>query len=894
MATEKRNLIFISYHRKDQPWLDQLETHLKPLLRGRALSVWNDTKVSAGAAQWEERAAAVAQARVAVVLVSPDYLASDVLMGQELPDLLAQAEVKLLALPVRPSVVESTPLADYKPLLPYDQSLSMTPEDSEKRLVAVAKRILEACESRARPTTQDSRYERDYLEAVIRQLNKMTLYAVRHVSAEVKEHPLTTAYVSLGLGTREDGAAMVSSLTIDEAMALMSRSSSKAEQMQHSAVRGNLLLIVGDAGRGKTTLLRWIAVQAASRLQQDAGDSHASHGVPWDQRVPFFRSVRLAKDGSPVHDVEHLACEISSSLPSSQPKDWVRRVLQSGRGMVLLDGIDEVPPGNPRTTLLDGIKQLVEHNQDTLFVISSRPDGIKDVRRELSAIGFREARVQPLAGENLLTFMEHWHKAVADAAPAADDRQRRIAEIQDAARALPVAMAAVPHIKAVAATPLLAALICAFHLDRKYLPGNRNELMKALVESLVHLHDANRPGMPRWPAYETLSEDDKILILGALAAAMVKRKEPVIPYDEEARETKELDRHINLVLKTSAQLRESDLPALRKGLRERTGIFREARHGALDFVHLEFRDYLAGQHLIRRAGDKPAFDTIVASLGNADRHGLFYFAVSAPRTIQARGVTDKLASKLLTSLKSAQPEQRGALRRLAFRLSMSDAPVSQATHRKLAEVKGSILPPATPEDAELVAELGDSVVSQLTFDRARPEAMRLACVRSLRMIDTPKAHEALVAYAEEETSRPVIVELAHCVDPWTIGGLLRWMSEPDAPHIQNDLWSRLLASAVTTNRTALGDEARNAWAKASMMSLGSDSDIVLFREAVAALGIPTALTSLDLSFNKVTDEGVKALAASTSLPALASLILTGTEVTDEGVKAIPRRIRIYR
>ena len=71
---------------------------------------------------------------------------------------------------------------------------------------------------------------------------------------------------------------MVSSLTIDEAMALMSRSSSRAELMQRSAVRGNLLLIVGDAGRGKTTLLRWIAVQAASL--PGCGSFHQSGWTP--------------------------------------------------------------------------------------------------------------------------------------------------------------------------------------------------------------------------------------------------------------------------------------------------------------------------------------------------------------------------------------------------------------------------------------------------------------------------------------------------------------------------------------------------------------------------------------------------------------------------------------
>ena len=88
-----RNRIFISYSRKDRAWLERLQPHLKAL-EHYGIGRWDDTRLEAGDVWLDEIRQAIASARVAILLVSADFLASDFIENEELPKLLANAETE--------------------------------------------------------------------------------------------------------------------------------------------------------------------------------------------------------------------------------------------------------------------------------------------------------------------------------------------------------------------------------------------------------------------------------------------------------------------------------------------------------------------------------------------------------------------------------------------------------------------------------------------------------------------------------------------------------------------------------------------------------------------------------------------------------------------------------
>jgi len=145
-----RGGIFISYSHKDKKWLERVQVHLKPLER-LGVTRFDDTLIKPGSKWREEIRVAIKSARVAILLVSADFLASDFIASDELPPLLAAAKadgaviIPVIVSPCR--FAETKSLSQFQALNSPARPLSALPKaQREAELV----RLINAVESELR------------------------------------------------------------------------------------------------------------------------------------------------------------------------------------------------------------------------------------------------------------------------------------------------------------------------------------------------------------------------------------------------------------------------------------------------------------------------------------------------------------------------------------------------------------------------------------------------------------------------------------------------------------------------------------------------------------------------------------------------------------------------
>jgi hypothetical protein len=157
-STPQREQVFVSYSHKDKKLFDQLQTFLKPLVRDKRISIWDDTKIKSGDAWREKIKTAIASAKVAVLLVSSDFLASDFIAEHELPPLLEAAQkegLRILWIAARHSVYEETEIARYQAVNDPERPLAtISGANREKELVRICREIQAAASHEMNVMTQ--------------------------------------------------------------------------------------------------------------------------------------------------------------------------------------------------------------------------------------------------------------------------------------------------------------------------------------------------------------------------------------------------------------------------------------------------------------------------------------------------------------------------------------------------------------------------------------------------------------------------------------------------------------------------------------------------------------------------------------------------------------------
>ena len=191
---DDRDLLFISYSHRDAVWAQRFAVMLKPLVRRRRLQVWVDWTIQPGNRWYPEVEHKIEHSRVALLLVSADYLASDFIMENELPA-LCQYGVRLAPVLIGECMWEEEPELTQIQWLHdpgTDGSLALCGEgERDQRIRLACQRLIEITPTQAAPASNAT--ARPTATATITAVEEVTETAATGALSQVP--PLPPGYV---------------------------------------------------------------------------------------------------------------------------------------------------------------------------------------------------------------------------------------------------------------------------------------------------------------------------------------------------------------------------------------------------------------------------------------------------------------------------------------------------------------------------------------------------------------------------------------------------------------------------------------------------------------------------------------------------------------------------
>lgn len=321
-------------------------------------------------------------------------------------------------------------------------------------------------------------------------------------------------------------------------------------------------------------------------------------------------------------------------------------------------------------------------------------------------------------------FIRHWHAAFRDA--AADEAQRT--HLSSCEESLLEALYARRDLRLLAASPLLCALICALHLDRRmHLPRDRMELYAVALDMLLDRRNAERRIPDGGPP---LSKRDKAQLLEDLAFWLIRNGWSDAP------KKRAVDRFAHR-LRSMPQVQAGGTNVLDQ-LLQRSGLIREPVAGRVDFVHRTFEEYLAAHaavnddqigELIRNAHDDQWREVVVLAAGHAQ-----------PRQ------RDELLRGLLARA-DTEPANRQALQVLAVACLETSPQLDWELHSAIQQVAANLLPPSSIRQAETLARVGEPLLDLLAGRPPRSLDQAVATIRAASLIGGHAALHLIISAA---------------------------------------------------------------------------------------------------------------------------------------------------
>jgi predicted NACHT family NTPase len=322
------------------------------------------------------------------------------------------------------------------------------------------------------------------------------------------------------------------------------------------------LFILGKPGSGKTTFLKYLAIQATEGKFQ---------------KTPIFISLREWSD-SKLELLPFIVQQFEiCAFPDAE--SFILRLLKKGNALILFDGLDEVNiEGNQRSQMINNLTNFAKRYPDIHICLTCRI-----AATDYSFDQFTYIEIADFDKKQQDSFVNKWYH----------EDKKKLARFQ--------AEFDKPEnsgLRDLARTPLLLALLCLAFDETLSFPNRRVDLYKESIDALLKKWDSSR-GIKRDEVYRKLSPARKEQMLARIAAQNFESGTYFVSQSK-------LESQILNYLQQLPDIDDMDPPdgeVVLKATEAQHGILVERAHSIYSFSHLTFQEYLTARYIVDNAAN---------------------------------------------------------------------------------------------------------------------------------------------------------------------------------------------------------------------------------------------------------------------------------------------------
>lgn len=321
------------------------------------------------------------------------------------------------------------------------------------------------------------------------------------------------------------------------------------------------LMVLGGPGVGKSTFLRKIGLEALKG--QQGGFQHES--------IPVF--IELKSFTSSKIDIEEAISEEFRICGFPHPQEATAELLEKGKLLILLDGLDEVP-AKIMNQAIGQIQDFVDRYDKNRFIVTCRTAAYRHNFRRFTDVAMAEFNDSQIS-----YFIQNWFQSEEDQKIGTAQKCWEILQKTENLAA-----------KELAHTPLLLTLLCLVYDHSQNFPNNRSSLYRKALRVLLEEWAAEKRIL-RDEIYKGLRTEFQEILLTEIAYTAFEVDRLFFSQQELVEKIREfLTNNLNAP-------KHLDGEAILHAIAIQQGILVERAEDVFSFSHLTLQEYLTAQYI---------------------------------------------------------------------------------------------------------------------------------------------------------------------------------------------------------------------------------------------------------------------------------------------------------